>query len=124
MVRVPRGWPSERMERKITEYFASLLQLFLVYGALFVVGCAFFIIGQTVWTLTTTYHEYWFMPFIPLFIFAKLLAITNPEQPFIKPYVLKQQLKYQLPTYPVHEDHKSSSISSLTSSSLSSSDYE
>ena len=124
MVRVPRGWPSAQMERKIKEYLASLLRLFLVYGALFFVGGVFFIIGQTVWTLTTTYHEYWFLPFIPLFMFAKLLAITNPEQPFIKPYVLKQQPKYQLPTYPVHEDHTSSSISSLTSSSLSSSDYE
>ena len=124
MVRVPRGWPSEQMERKIKEYLASLLQLLLVYGALFIVVGVFCVIGQTVWTLTTTYHEYWFMPFIPLFIFAKRLAITNPEQPFIKPYVLKQQLKYQLPTYPVHEDHTSSSISSLSSSTLSSSDYE
>ena len=112
------------MERKIKEYFAALLQLILIYGTLFTVAGVLFVIGQTVWTVTTTYHEYWFMPFIPLFIFAKLLASKNPEQPFIKPYVLKQQLKYQLPTYPVHEDHKSSSISSLSSSSLSSSDYE
>lgn len=103
------------MERKIKDIFVALGELFLVFTVLFLIAGLIVALIHLTWTILTVYHEYWFIPFIPLYAVARR---KQGNQPIKSHPQLKQRRKSQII---VHENQfeENSSIS-LSGSSWSS----